>query len=120
MTRERRILGPEGSEIAPTSKPQPHGTLVEARAGVALAADARWRRLQLGQRDRRCRERLEELREPDRPARAAAPDIVEAILEGRADQALILGEFERPLRARWEEQVGRLSVYPLGDLTEGS
>jgi hypothetical protein len=43
-----------------------------------------------------------------------APDIVEAITEGRADQALILGEFERPLPASWGEQVGRLSVYPLG------
>jgi hypothetical protein len=48
-----------------------------------------------------------------------APDIVEAILEGRADQAAILGEFERPLPASWEEQVGRLLVYPLADLTEG-
>jgi ParB-like chromosome segregation protein Spo0J len=48
-----------------------------------------------------------------------APDIVQAILEGRADQALIRGEFERPLPARWKKQVSRLLVYPLGDLTEG-
>jgi hypothetical protein len=33
-----------------------------------------------------------------------APDIVEAILDGQADQALMLEKLERPLPARWEEQ----------------
>jgi len=33
-----------------------------------------------------------------------APDIIEAILEGRTDQALILEQLERPLPAGWEEQ----------------
>jgi hypothetical protein len=33
-----------------------------------------------------------------------APDIVEAILEGRADQPLMLEQPERPLAASWEEQ----------------
>ena len=33
-----------------------------------------------------------------------APDIVESILAGQADQALILERLERPLRASWVEQ----------------
>jgi hypothetical protein len=37
-----------------------------------------------------------------------APDIVEAILVGRTDQALMLERLERPLPASWEEQRARL------------
>jgi hypothetical protein len=33
-----------------------------------------------------------------------APDIVEAILAGETDQALLLEHLERPLPAGWEEQ----------------
>jgi hypothetical protein len=33
-----------------------------------------------------------------------APDIVEAILAGSTDQALMLEQLERPLPALWEEQ----------------
>jgi hypothetical protein len=33
-----------------------------------------------------------------------APDMVEAILAGRTDQALMLEQLERPLRASWAEQ----------------
>ena len=33
-----------------------------------------------------------------------APDIVEAILAGRADQSLMLETLERPLPASWAEQ----------------
>ena len=33
-----------------------------------------------------------------------APDIVEAILAGKTDQALMLEELERPLPASWTEQ----------------
>ena len=33
-----------------------------------------------------------------------APDIVEAILAGKADQMLMLEHLERPLPASWEEQ----------------
>jgi hypothetical protein len=33
-----------------------------------------------------------------------APDIVEAILAGRTDQALMLERLERPLPASWVEQ----------------
>jgi hypothetical protein len=37
-----------------------------------------------------------------------APDVIEAILAGRADQALLLESLERPLPACWEEQRRRL------------
>jgi hypothetical protein len=41
-----------------------------------------------------------------------APEIVEAILEGGADGALMLERLERALPASWEEQRGRvLSTY---------
>jgi hypothetical protein len=33
-----------------------------------------------------------------------APDIVEAILAGRADESLMLERLERPLPANWDEQ----------------
>ena len=39
-----------------------------------------------------------------------APDIVEAILAGRTDQALMLEKLERPLPASWEEQ--RRKIFP--------
>jgi hypothetical protein len=37
-----------------------------------------------------------------------APDIIEAILTGNADQSLMLERLERPLPAGWEEQRRRL------------
>ena len=37
-----------------------------------------------------------------------SPDIVEAILAGRTDQAVMLERLERPLPASWEEQRGCL------------
>ena len=33
-----------------------------------------------------------------------APDLVEAILTGRTDQALMLARLEQPLPAKWQEQ----------------
>jgi hypothetical protein len=37
----KRIVAPDGCEIAPTSRPQPDGTLVKALVrGLAVAADA--------------------------------------------------------------------------------
>ena len=33
-----------------------------------------------------------------------APDIIEAIVTGRADRSLMLAKLERPLPARWDEQ----------------
>jgi hypothetical protein len=37
-----------------------------------------------------------------------APDIVEAILTGGTDQALVLERLERPLAASWTEQRARI------------
>ena len=37
-----------------------------------------------------------------------APDIVEGILAGNTDQALMLETLERPLPASWEEQRARI------------
>ena len=39
-----------------------------------------------------------------------APDLVEAILAGRTNQALMLETLERPLPGRWEEQRRLLPV----------
>jgi hypothetical protein len=47
-----------------------------------------------------------------------APDLVEAILEGRPDRRLLLEHLERQLPASWEEQISRLSGVPPGSLTE--
>jgi hypothetical protein len=37
-----------------------------------------------------------------------APDIIEAIVAGRADQSLMLERLERPLPSSWAEQRGHL------------
>ena len=39
-----------------------------------------------------------------------APDIVEAILAGSADQGIMVKKLERPLPASWEEQ--RRKIFP--------
>jgi hypothetical protein len=39
-----------------------------------------------------------------------APDIVEAILAGKTDQALMLEQLERPLPGIWEEQQRGLGI----------
>jgi ParB-like chromosome segregation protein Spo0J len=39
-----------------------------------------------------------------------APDIVEAILAGKPDQALLLERLERPLPASWDDQPSLLSA----------
>jgi hypothetical protein len=41
-----------------------------------------------------------------------APDIIEAIVAGRADQSLMLERLERPLPSSWAEQRGRLFRTP--------
>ena len=81
--RKRIVAPPDGSELAPATKPRPDGTLVKA-----VARAWRWQRMlddghvRLGQRDRRCREHLQELREPDLRLALLAPEIVDAILAG--------------------------------------
>jgi hypothetical protein len=102
----KRIVAPDGRELAPASKPHPDGTLVKA-----LARAWRWQKLL----DEGVYTSVTEISEAEdigksyvsRILRLAllAPDIVEAILEGRANHTLVLERLERPLPAGWEEQV---------------
>jgi hypothetical protein len=97
-----RIVALDGNEIAPGSKPQPDGALVKA-----LARAWRWQRMldegvytsvsEVGNAENISKSYV------SRILRLAllAPDVVEAILAGSTDQALVL---ERPLPAGWEEQ----------------
>jgi hypothetical protein len=101
----KRIVAPDGSELAPSSKPQPDGTLVKA-----LARAWRWQKLlddgvygsvsEIGDADNISKSYV------SRILRLAllAPHIVEAILAASTDQALTLERLERPLPASWEEQ----------------
>ena len=101
----KRIVAPDGSDIVPTSKPQPDSTLVKA-----LARAWRWQKLL----DTCVYSSVTEISEAEginksyisRILRLAlmAPDIIEAILAGTADQSLMLDRLERPLPASWEEQ----------------
>jgi hypothetical protein len=101
----KRIVAPDGTELTPTSKPQPDGTLLKA-----VARAWRWRRMlddgvyasvsDIGDAENISKSYV------SRILRLAllAPDIIEAILAGRADQPLTLEHLERPLPANWEEQ----------------
>src|SRR5688500_17205770 len=96
----RRIVAPNGSELAPSSNPEPDWTVVRA---LALSRAWRWQRMlddgvyasvsDIGN--------AENKRYVSRILRLAllAPDIIEAILAGRTDQALMLEKLERPLPA---------------------
>jgi hypothetical protein len=105
----KRIVAPDGTELVPISKPQPDGTLVKA-----LARAWRWQRMlddgvygsvsDIGDAENISKSYV------SRILRLAmlAPDIVEAILAGRADQSLMLEKLERPLPGCWAEQRGRI------------
>ena len=105
----KRIVAPDGSELAPATKPQPDGTLIKA-----LARAWRWQRML----DEGAYTSVSEIGEAEaigksyvsRILRLAllAPDIVEAILTGRMDQRMMLEQLERPLPASWEEQLNYL------------
>jgi hypothetical protein len=109
----KRIIAPDGSEIAPTSKPQPDGTLIKA-----LARAWRWQRMlddgvyasvsEIGDAENISKSYV------SRILRLAllAPDIIEAILIGATDQALVLEKLERRLPANWDEQ--RAVLRPAG------
>ena len=101
----KRIVAPDGSELAPATKPQPDGTLVKG-----LARAWRWQRMlgkgvytsvsDIGDAENISKSYV------SRILRLAlmAPDLVEAILEGQRGSALMLNQLERPLPASWEEQ----------------
>ena len=109
----KRIVAPDGSEITPTTKPQPDSTLVEA-----LARAWRWQRMldddvyasvsEIGDAENISKSYV------SRILRLAllAPEIIEAIVAGRADQSLTLERLERPLPASWKDQRLMMSSSP--------
>ena len=98
-------LAPDGSELTPPTRPQPDGVLVKALAGAW-----RWQELL----DRGVYASVTEIAEAEKISKSyvsrilrlalLAPDLVEAILGGWADQRVMLERLERPLSVRWEEQ----------------
>jgi len=107
----KRIVTPDGSEIVPTSKPQPDGTLVKA-----LARAWRWQRML----DDGVYSSVSEIGDAGNISKSyvsrilrlalLAPDIVEAALEGRTNPAVMLEQLEQSLPASWEEQRRLLSA----------
>jgi hypothetical protein len=101
----KRIVAPDGSAIVPSSKPQPDGTLIKA-----LARAWRWQRML----DDGIYTTVSDISDAENISKSyvsrilrlalLAPDLVEGILAGTADQALVLEQLERPLPASWEEQ----------------
>jgi hypothetical protein len=102
----KRILTPDGSEIVPTSKPQPDRTMVKA-----LARAWRWQRmLESGEHGT-----LAELADAERVSSSyvsrilrltfLAPDMIERILDGRPTAGL--AQFLRPFPIQWEKQRGQ-------------
>jgi hypothetical protein len=101
----KRIVAPDGSEIAPTSKPAPDGTLVKA-----LARAHRWQRmLESGEYAT-----LAEMADAERISRSyvsrvlrltlLAPDIVERILDGRPTVGL--PQLLKPFPVEWRSSGG--------------
>ena len=99
----KRIVAPDGSELAPSARPQPDGTLVKA-----LARAHRWQAmLEEGQFGT-----LAELADAERISRSyvcrvlrltlLAPDIVERTLDGGPTARL--AQFLKPFLVEWEKQ----------------
>jgi hypothetical protein len=101
----KRIVSPDGSAIVPASKPRPDGTLVKA-----LARAWRWQRML----DAGVYSSVSDIGDAENISKSyvsrilrlalLAPDIVDEILAGTTDQALVVERLERPLPASWEEQ----------------
>jgi hypothetical protein len=99
----KRIVAPDGSQMVPTSKPQPDGTLVKA-----LARAWRWQRML----DEGSFASVRELAEAERVSASytsrilglslLAPEIVERILDGCP--AIQLAELMQPFPVAWERQ----------------
>ena len=102
-------VAPHGSELTPIAKPLGDGTLVKA-----LARAWRWQKLL----DDGVYASVSEIGDAENISKSymslvlrlalLAPDIIEAIVTGSADQSLMLEKLERPLPASWEEQRGCL------------
>ena len=109
----KRIVAPDGSGHRAQPKPQPAGTLVKA-----LAPAWRWQRMlneglytsvsEIGDAENISKSYV------SRILRLAllAPDLVEGILAGGTDPALMLESLERPLPASWKDQRLMISSSP--------
>jgi hypothetical protein len=107
----KRLIAPDGSVVAPNAKPAPDGTLLKA-----LARAWRWQRML----DEGVYTTVSEIGDAENISKSyvsrilrlalLAPDIVEAILAGRLDQAVMLEQLERPLPASWDEQRAQLCL----------
>jgi hypothetical protein len=107
----KRIVAPDGTALAPVTRPQPNGRLM-----TALVRAWRWQKLiEAG--------RYASVREAARAEGVAktyaakiskmvllAPDIVEAIVEGRADDRVMLKVLDGALPVVWEEQRGMMGI----------
>ena len=76
-------LAPDGSELTPPTKPHPDSSVTEIVEAERISKSYVSRILRLA---------------------LLAPDLVEAILGGWADQRVMLEKLERPLPVGWEEQ----------------
>jgi hypothetical protein len=105
----KRIVAPDGSAIVAATKPQPDSTLLKA-----LARAWRWQRML----DQGVHATVSEIGDAENISKSyvsrilrlalLAPDIIEAILAGRADGSPMLEQLERPLPASWEGQRRRI------------
>ena len=107
----KRIVAPDGTALAPVTKPQPNGKLM-----TALVRAWRWQKLiEAG--------KYSSVREAARAEGVAksyaakiskmvllAPDIVEAIVEGRTDDRVMLKVLEGTLPVDWREQRRALGI----------
>jgi hypothetical protein len=108
----KRIVAPDGSEIAPTLKPQPDGALVKA-----LARAWRWQRML----DQGFYTTVSEIGDIENISKSyvsrilrlalLAPDIVEAVLDGRACSDMVLEKLEEALPAEWNAQRSVLASF---------
>jgi hypothetical protein len=115
----KRIVAPDGGELAPATKPQPDGTLVKA-----LARAHGWQRgLESGEYGT-----LADLADAEGISRSyvcrvlrltlLAPEIVERILDGRPTTAL--AQLLKPFPVEWERQRERFLLRELTTIRDAA
>jgi hypothetical protein len=110
------IIAPDGGDAWAPAKPRPDKTLIRA-----LARAHRWKRL-LEEGRYRCAAEIADAEGVTRSfanrmmrLTLLAPDIAEAILEGRQPRGLVLEELTRAMPSAWEEQ-HRLDVRAIREI----
>ena len=111
----KRIVAPDGSELCPSSKPQPDGTLIKA-----LARAWRWQRML----DQGVYTTVSEIGDVENISKSyvsrilrlalLAPDIVEVILDGRAYSDVVLEKLEEAPPGEWKAQRSLLARFSSG------